>query len=558
MHFIRRNLEYLAVAIIISGFVFVAAQKLGTVPVPDSDEAMMLQISYEMLYRGKLAFPMKRIYGGNIENSWHSYTPLYFVTLSGFLKIFGWGLEQARAFNLITAALLLVVTFLVGRRMFGRWVGLTAVVLMISDPVFLGRSRLARNDLIAAAFGMLAFYLFETAEERKKSWHYACSGLAAGAAVMCHTNMIYMLAVVFALMLARRGWRVIKAKSLYLFGACALAVMAYEIIYAIVDYQNFVLQGQKDKVHFRVLEPLGWFQNLLYEPNRYVEWYNARNVKFAEPSLLLHLFLLAAAAAIIYLIIRSLIHIRRGNFIDEPRVRLTIATLVTVLVFAAITQRKVIQYVIHLAPWFALSLAMLLKDIAARVLKMREREEKWPRPAYQAAMAIGILLIAGYGYGLARQNQQYLARVTDPELATFYEVKEALRDIVPEGVCPASIGNAFVWLAFPEQDDCYFAYTEVKNDEPIVLDGKEYALVVKPKILERLNRLTGGVEKYHLLGEIKKTAYGTLRVYYTGTDPRILALAPKRYQFFGRKRGFITDEGVSDEEVTELQPDDTD
>src|SRR6266849_6316668 len=161
----RAKLDFIGVALVVAGFLFVAVQRLGDVPLPDSDESMMLQISYEMLHHGKLAFPMKGFYGGNIENAWHSLTPVYFVTLSGFMKLFGWGLAQGRAFNLITAAFLLLMVYLAARKIFAWPVGLIAVLLLISDPLFLERSRLLRNDLIAAAFGLLAFYLYERAEE---------------------------------------------------------------------------------------------------------------------------------------------------------------------------------------------------------------------------------------------------------------------------------------------------------------------------------------------------------------------------------------------------------
>jgi 4-amino-4-deoxy-L-arabinose transferase-like glycosyltransferase len=134
------KIDLLVVAVIVAGFVLVAAQHLETAPLPDTDESMTLQVPYEMIHRGKLALPMYRYLGGNIENVWHSYTPVYFLLLSGFLKLFGWGLAQGRAFNLLTAALVLLLVHLVGRRLFDWRVGLAAVVLLLSDPTFLAVS----------------------------------------------------------------------------------------------------------------------------------------------------------------------------------------------------------------------------------------------------------------------------------------------------------------------------------------------------------------------------------------------------------------------------------
>ena len=104
MKALRFNLDFIVIAIVIASFLFVASQRLATVPVPEGDEAYMMQVTYEMLYRHKVAVPMMRYLGGNIENAWHSRTPIYFLLMIGFHKLAGFGLFQARIFNLLTAA----------------------------------------------------------------------------------------------------------------------------------------------------------------------------------------------------------------------------------------------------------------------------------------------------------------------------------------------------------------------------------------------------------------------------------------------------------------------
>jgi 4-amino-4-deoxy-L-arabinose transferase-like glycosyltransferase len=542
---LKRNFDLAILALVIGGFAFVAAQRLGTVPLPDTDESMMLQISYEMLNRGTLAFPMKRFYGGDIENAWHSLTPVSFVTLSGFLKLFGWGLAQGRAFNLITAVLVLLMTYVIARKLFCWPVALIAIALMISDPLFLMRSRLVRYDLIATAFGLLAFYLYERAEERKGNWWYAASGLAAGLGVMCHTNLLYMLAAIAVLMLLRDGWNVIRTAKPYVFAAGAFAAMAYEIIYAIVDYNRFMVQTSKDNVHFGVLSKWGWWHNLLAERVRYVDWFNAGGAKIAPRTLLLELFLLLTIAAVLYLIARSLVLIKRKSAMSEPRVRLLVTTLVIVAFFALVSQRKVTQYVVHLAPWFAICVGVLLRDAAAQVRRLGELRSKLARPAYGIALSVAALVVVIFGYELFNQNRIYLAEVRDPNQASFDEMTAAIRGVVPDGLCPASIAGGYWWLAFPEYDGCFFAYIEAPLDESLDLDGKDYALILKPKFEGRLQKLTGGgFEKYHLLGELNRTALGTFQVYYTGNDPRFLALKPKRYYFLGHQRGYVSDDQI--------------
>jgi len=542
MRFLKNYFDFAILAFVIGGFVSVAAEGLATTPLPDTDESMMLQISYEMLNHGKLAFPMKRFYGGNIENAWHSLTPVAFVTLTGFMKLFGWGLTQGRVYNLITAMLMLVMLYLLARKLFSWQVGITAVVLMVSDPLFMARSRLLRYDLLAAAFALLAFYLYEKAEEREGKWYFVASGFAAGAGVMSHTNVLYILVVIAALMLLKDRWKLFRKGKLYMFGAGALAAMAYEIVFALVDYKNFLLQTRKDDVHFAVLEPLGWLNNLTTEPGRYLLWFEARGSRIDTATLLLHVFLLTTIVAIIYLLARAVVQISRGKTWDDPRVRILIVTVIIVLFFAIVTQRKVTQYVVHLAPWFALCVAILLRDVVVRIRRLGVMKWRWAKPAYAAALIVIALVVASYGYELVKQNRNYLTHVRNPDQASFDDLKVALRSVVPDGVCPASIASGYLWLAFPEKDDCYFAYMEASLDEPLQLEGKDYALIVKPKFEGRVSKLTGaGFERFHLLGELNRTSYGTLLVYYTGNDPRFTALAVRRYYFFGHQRGYVSD-----------------
>jgi hypothetical protein len=87
MKTLRFNLDLVIVALVIGAFVAIAAERLATVPVPEGDEAYMAQVTYEMLYRNKVAVPMMRYLGGNIENAWHSRTPVYFLLMRGFHKL---------------------------------------------------------------------------------------------------------------------------------------------------------------------------------------------------------------------------------------------------------------------------------------------------------------------------------------------------------------------------------------------------------------------------------------------------------------------------------------
>ncbi len=537
---LKNNFDLVLLALVIFGFVFVAAQSLATSPLPDTDESMTLQVPYEMLNHGKLAFPMYRHLGGNIENVWHSYTPVFFLLLSGFMKLFGWGLVEGRAFNLLTAVVVLWITHAIGRCLFDWRAGLAAVILLVSDPTFLDRSRVIRNDYAGAMFALLAFYLYEVAAERKQGKLYFAAGAAAGAGVMCHTNVLYILAVIFVLMLCRQGWRIIRTASVYQFAAGAFVVMAYEIIYDLLDYKNFLLQNRQDDMHFGVMNVWGWWNNLLDEPSRYARWYNGF-LKINTSVTLLHIFLWLTVVAIIYLIVRGAIRLRRGSFMEDPRVRLLIATVVIALFFAVITQRKVVLYVIHLAPWFALMVGAMMRDCLEKLKWLRTSQ--WPKakPVYIALMVVVSCGAGLYAYRLASQNRNYLRAANNPQRATFDELAGVLRSVIPDDVCPVGIKQGVLWLAFPEKDYC-FAAIESRMQESLDIKGNEYALIASVRRNRKEGKLIRELtDEAKLIAELKRTPYGTLSVYYTGRSPEHLSLAPARYVFFGKERGYASE-----------------
>jgi 4-amino-4-deoxy-L-arabinose transferase-like glycosyltransferase len=539
------NLDFTLLAAVVAGFSAVGAQRLGTVPLPDSgDESMILQVPYEILYRGKFAWPMYRFLGGDIENAWHSFRPVYYWLMTGFFKLFGWGLLQGRAFNLVAASGSLVILYLIGRRLFGWPTGLIAVLLVVSDPNFVERSRMVRNECVALAFVLLGYYLYEIAEDRKQAGYYVASGMAAGAAVMCHTNALFILAAICLLMILRQGWRFFSSGGGYQFLGGAFAVTAYEIIYDLIGYRAVRQQYHGDKAHFGLLEGEGLLNNLLNEQARYRVWYSGRELFISVPLVLLHVFQLLTVIAIGYLIVVGVRRWKSGGALNDSRVRILIVAALAVLFFALATgaRRKYVIYMPYVTPWFALCAGILLRDGWAWIRRLRFSEFATTKLFQKLATAGLMLIVATYGVLLIRQNVKFVRALRNPNQASFDELRVALKDVVPEGVCPASVMYPVFWLAFPEADRCY-ASLERRMADAIDIDGKDYALIIPSQ--QQPVWLRDPDENYHLLGELRNTAYGDFRVYYTGTDELYRELATKRYQFFGKWRGYVRSEQAS-------------
>ena len=541
MKSLDRNLGLPIIALIIGSFLLVGAQRLGTVPLPDSgDESMILQVPYEILNRGLFAWPMYRYLGGGIENLWHSFRPAYYWLMTGFFKIFGWGLVQGRAFSLVAAALTLVMAYLIGRKMFDWRVGLVAVVMLVSDNTFVERSRMVRNEYLGAMFALLAFYLFEAAERRKRGWLYAASGLAAGAGVMTHTNILYILGAIFLLMLIRHGWPVLAHASTYLFAGSALVVMAYEIVYDVLDYANVKLQYHGDRAHFGRVSSSGLWQNVLDEPARYKDW-AAGSLLFSDvPRTLQHLFQVLTVVALVYLALTFIRQFRRAKAVDDPRARVLLVTMIAMVFLAIATgrRRKYAIYMAYLTPWFALCVGILVRDGVERIGRLRSKPWRFAELSRKTALIAVTLAGVAYAALLVRQNVRFIREVTNPHAASFEEFSKVLRSIVPENVCPASIERPVMWLSFPEFDRCYVSI-ERRMADNIDIDGKDYALILSAR--KNPVYIKDPDENYTLLGKMENTPYGDMRVYYTGTDPRYRSLSPVSYQFFDRWRGHVRD-----------------
>lgn len=541
---LKKNFDLIFLTLIIAAFLYVALPKLGSVPLPDTDESMTLQVPYEMVNRGKLAFPMYRYLGGNIENVWHSYTPAFFVMLASFQKFFGWGLLQGRVFNVLCACLILVLVHLIGRKLFDWRAGVAAALVLIADPTFVDRSRIVRNDYPAAMFGLLSFYLYELSRVRRSGWLVASAGFAAGAGVMCHTNLLYALALVPAVMVAGEGLRVLKTRRPYLFAAGALIAMSYEIVYDLVDHQNFVLQNREDPLHFQVLNQLGWWANFKAEAGRYVDWHNGF-LKVDSSLTLLHIFQYLAIVAVVYCLVLLAIAIRRRTTPVDSRLRVFLAVVVIVSFFAFVTQRKIIQYIIHISPWLALLVGILIADASVLIRRIAEWRSQYSRPIYVTLL----IVLAGGGLwfsaALAKQDRVHLKSLRDPDRASFDEIKSAFRAAVPDELCPVAVGSGVLWLAFPERDEC-FATIERRMKDSVDIDGKPYALIVQHKRSRKERKLVEHLTRNaSLIAEVTGTAYGSFQVYYTGQDGRFSLREPRRFTLFGARRGLVTDEQLN-------------
>src|SRR6185436_12555257 len=98
-------------------------------------------------------------------------------------------------------------------------------------------------------------------------------------------------------------------------------------------------------------------------------------------------------AALIYLVVVLVRRFKKRNVLSDPRTRLLFVTLVSVLFHALIVSQKRIFYLIHILPWCALAVGVMLRDGLDWVSRLRDAQWTQARLLYRAAVAVFSLAV---------------------------------------------------------------------------------------------------------------------------------------------------------------------
>ncbi|MBK7996338.1 MAG: phospholipid carrier-dependent glycosyltransferase, partial [Blastocatellia bacterium] len=157
MGILRRDLiiEILLVSLIIAGFIFITIQKIGFHPVPWKDEPWLMQPAYEIVKNGQMSSPMFRHFGNELGE--RTFTdPAFTYLLAIWFRCFGFGMLEARLFNLTLSVGVLLLVYLLGLLLAGRTAGIIAISFLVLDNNYLTGSRFLRNDFASIFFALAA------------------------------------------------------------------------------------------------------------------------------------------------------------------------------------------------------------------------------------------------------------------------------------------------------------------------------------------------------------------------------------------------------------------
>lgn len=215
-HIVSGGSDSLHIFVLIFIAAFVLLWRLGAGSLADWDEAIYGQISKEMVQQGDwltLHWQYK---------PWFEKPPLLMWTTAVFYRLFGVDEFWSRAASAFSGIWLIVVTYLIGKFAYSKWVGLFAAVILLTCYQFVFYARYGTTDTMLTLFTYAGIYAYLRLKDGDQKWWYlvwlfcALAFMAKGIG-----SIVAPAAVALALLLDKR--LVVTVQSKQFWQGCLLA-----------------------------------------------------------------------------------------------------------------------------------------------------------------------------------------------------------------------------------------------------------------------------------------------------------------------------------------------
>ncbi|HEV2802712.1 MAG TPA: glycosyltransferase family 39 protein [Pyrinomonadaceae bacterium] len=347
---------------------FVLLYGLGARPLADWDEAIYAQVSKEMA-RGA---------GDWLTPTWEFQTwlekpPLLMWTTAVFYRLFGVTEFWSRAASAFSGIGLVLLTYLLGRRLYDARTGLLSALLLLTTYHFVSFSRFGTTDVMLTCFTYLALYAFVRLRTGGRAlWWYAV-WLASALALMTKGagGLLAPAAIIFALLFDARRADVLSTRHFWFaLLAAALCVAPWHVLMYARHGEAFVSEYVGYHVLARIRTPLeGHAPGYLFYVLKIIDGF--------FPWSLLTPFAVVSSV--------------RENLRGDARSRLLLIVAALVFMTYTLVQSKLVWYIVPIYP----ALALL---VAAFVLKLYRAAVRRPKLKFAAGLLVALLLVAGGVY----------------------------------------------------------------------------------------------------------------------------------------------------------------
>ena len=170
------------VSIVVALYLLLSLPLLLKWPVPMADEAVFASTAKTLIEKGHLG--TRLVHG--LESHMYWQPPLYFLTLAPVIKIAGYRLASLRSFSVLTGAAIVVLVFLVGRKLGDVFSGKMAAFALVCDPYFVKYVKYVRMDGLCVVFMLTALLVFLDPLFRRKSANLLMVGILLTLALLTH------------------------------------------------------------------------------------------------------------------------------------------------------------------------------------------------------------------------------------------------------------------------------------------------------------------------------------------------------------------------------------
>ena len=358
---IRKRLHVPFVVILFLIFWAVSLRHLTAVPPVYEDEPWQASTGWKLASAGVFGSDLFAGFYG-MEDHYYGYMPMHPFFLAAVFKLTGLGLFQARFEPVVMGLLMLAFTYALGRRLFRPSVGLLAVFLLLfshtngvtpsqySGILLIDMARIARYDIVVPVFALAALLLYAKyhATYPLGITNFVLLGILTSLAALSHLYGLFWFAAFLLLLLWQKTtWQ--KMAS-FVFGF--LLPWAVYIAYVLPGLSDWVGQTQDYAPRFELLN-LGWYwQNVVNEIHRY------------GPGLGEDLWVRPGFWTAVIAIPLSLLALGRLAIQGQRKAQiLLVPAIVLPALFALLIYLKLSNYLITIAPLFALAMAWGLMTI---------------------------------------------------------------------------------------------------------------------------------------------------------------------------------------------------
>lgn len=307
---------------------------LGRSRLRDWDEAIFAQAAKGVLATGDWVTLQFRY------APWFEKPPLFVWSIASLYHVFGINEFWSRAASAISGVLLVLLTFMLGSRLYSRLTGVFACVVLLSSEAFVRAARLAMSDTMLALFIYAAVYGYIRVAEGKVTWWWLVWAALAGG-IMTKWVAVFpgVIGVGGAVLLERKGLETLRSRPFWvgLAGALLIALPWHILMYT--RYGNGFLRTY---VGFNVVVRATTTLNPYNGPRFYLEQLGSQFMPWVQ-------FLPFAVA-------RAFHDAVRGDW----RARLLLLVFGPAFAICSIMPTKLPWYMVPLLPAFALSIAVIL------------------------------------------------------------------------------------------------------------------------------------------------------------------------------------------------------